>query len=82
MAKELGEGRDDSFRVRDQSTVALKYFGNLVQDSAQQRAVVEGFDLEALKTQSRRRSLKTVFSSDCFQWQIVCRTTISYPIIA
>ncbi|POR36319.1 Transmembrane GTPase fzo1 [Tolypocladium paradoxum] len=47
LVKELGERRDESLRVRAQSTVALTYFRNLVQDSAQQKTMLEGLDLEA-----------------------------------
>lgn len=44
--KELGERREDTLRVRGESEVALKYFGNLVRESAGQRDVVGEMDLE------------------------------------
>ncbi|KAJ4316898.1 mitofusin [Fusarium piperis] len=47
VVKELGERRDESMRLKAQSGVALTYFGNLVQDSAKQKTLVEGLDLEA-----------------------------------
>jgi mitofusin 2 len=45
--KELGSRREETLKVRDESRVALKYFGNLVRDSAQYRTMVENVDLEA-----------------------------------
>ncbi|KAF4976112.1 hypothetical protein FZEAL_7182 [Fusarium zealandicum] len=45
--KDVGERRDESLRVKAQSSVALTYFGSLVQDSAKQKTAVEGLDLEA-----------------------------------
>ncbi|RSL56081.1 hypothetical protein CEP51_014450 [Fusarium floridanum] len=47
VVKELGERRDESMRLKAQSGVALTYFGNLVQDSGKQKALVEELDLEA-----------------------------------
>lgn len=47
VVKELGERRDESMRVKAQSGIALTYFGNLVQDSAKQKTLVEELDLEA-----------------------------------
>lgn len=44
--KELGARREDTLKVRGESEVALKYFGNLVAESARQRDVVGGIDLE------------------------------------
>lgn len=34
-------------KVRGESEVALKYFGNLVRESAHQRSLVEEIDLDA-----------------------------------
>ncbi|KZL72577.1 transmembrane GTPase fzo1 [Colletotrichum tofieldiae] len=45
--KDLGKRREETLKVRQESEVALKYFGNLVRNSAQQRTVVEGVDLDA-----------------------------------
>ncbi|KAG5792057.1 hypothetical protein H9Q69_008905 [Fusarium xylarioides] len=45
--KDVGERRDESLRVKAQSSVALTYFRNLVQDSAKQKTAVEGLELEA-----------------------------------
>lgn len=44
--KELGARREDTIKVRGESEVALKYFGNLVTESARQRDVVGAVDLE------------------------------------
>ncbi|KAF6812637.1 transmembrane GTPase fzo1 [Colletotrichum sojae] len=43
----LGSRRDETLKVRKESEVALKYFGNLIRNSAQHRSVVEGVDLDA-----------------------------------
>ncbi len=43
----LGARRDDTLRTRGESEVALRYFGNLVRNSAKQRAAVEAVDLDA-----------------------------------
>ncbi|TDZ28816.1 Transmembrane GTPase fzo1 [Colletotrichum spinosum] len=45
--KDLGSRREETLKVRQESDVALKYFGNLVRDSAEQKAVVDGVDLDA-----------------------------------
>lgn len=45
--KELGTRREDTLKVRAESEVALKYFGNLVRKSATQRNAVENIDLES-----------------------------------
>ncbi|KAL0931388.1 Mitofusin FZO1 [Colletotrichum truncatum] len=45
--KDLGNRREETLKVRQESEVALKYFGNLVRNSAQQRSVVQGVDLDA-----------------------------------
>ncbi|OLN82725.1 Mitofusin FZO1 [Colletotrichum chlorophyti] len=45
--KELGNRREETLKVRQESVVALKYFGNLVRNSAQQKTMVEGVDLDA-----------------------------------
>ncbi|SPO03047.1 related to GTP-binding protein FZO1, required for biogenesis of mitochondria [Cephalotrichum gorgonifer] len=44
--KELGARREETLKVRGESEVALKYFGNLVRKSAAQRDSVMGIDLE------------------------------------
>lgn len=44
--KELGARREDTLKVRGESEVARRYFGNLVGESARQREVVGGIDLE------------------------------------
>lgn len=44
--KELGARREDTLRVRGESEVARRYFGNLVGESARQREAVGGIDLE------------------------------------
>ncbi|KAH7378554.1 transmembrane GTPase fzo1 [Cadophora sp. MPI-SDFR-AT-0126] len=46
LVKDLGTRRDDSLHVMDQSAISLKYFGNLVRDSAEQADVVADYDLE------------------------------------
>ncbi|KAK3692159.1 hypothetical protein B0T22DRAFT_5824 [Podospora appendiculata] len=45
--EQLGTRRDETLRVRAESDVALKYFGNLVRNSAHQRQLVEAVDLDA-----------------------------------
>lgn len=45
--EQLGSRRDETLKVRKESDVALKYFGNLVRQSAQQRNLVEAIDLDA-----------------------------------
>ncbi|CAI4219033.1 unnamed protein product [Parascedosporium putredinis] len=45
--KELGTRRDETLKVRAESEVALKYFGNLVRKSSAQRDVVDAVDLES-----------------------------------
>ncbi len=45
--EQLGTRREETVQVRAESTVALKYFGNLVRESAQQRTMVESVDLDA-----------------------------------
>jgi mitofusin len=45
--KDVGERRDENFRVKAESNMALTYFRNLVQDSAKQKTAVEGLELEA-----------------------------------
>jgi len=45
--RELGKRREDTLKTRLESEVALKYFGNLVRNSANQRDVVEGIDLDS-----------------------------------
>ncbi|KAK0621416.1 hypothetical protein B0T17DRAFT_617863 [Bombardia bombarda] len=44
--EQLNSRRDETLRVRAESDVALKYFGNLVRVSAHQRRVVEEVDLD------------------------------------
>lgn len=44
--KQLGLRRNEIVKVHDESCVALKYFGNLVRNSVQQRSTVEHIDLE------------------------------------
>lgn len=44
--EQLGARRDETVKVRKESSDALRYFGNLVQRSAHQRQVVEGVDLD------------------------------------
>ncbi|KAH9903544.1 putative mitochondrial fission protein [Xylariomycetidae sp. FL2044] len=45
--EQLGSKREETVKVRGESEVALKYFGNLVRESAHQRAVVTDVDLDA-----------------------------------
>jgi mitofusin 2 len=45
--EQLGSRRDETLKVRAESEVALKYFGNLVRNSAHQRQMVQNIDLEA-----------------------------------
>lgn len=45
--EQLGSRREETLKVRAESDVALKYFGNLVRRSAKQVAMVEAVDLEA-----------------------------------
>ncbi|KAJ9136734.1 Transmembrane GTPase fzo1 [Pleurostoma richardsiae] len=45
--EQLGSRREETLRVKAESDVAVRYFGNLVRESAKQRTVVEGVDLEA-----------------------------------
>ncbi|ROT42118.1 transmembrane GTPase fzo1 [Sodiomyces alkalinus F11] len=45
--KDLGERREKTVKVRGESEVALKYFGNLVRKSAEQRAQVDRVDLDS-----------------------------------
>ncbi|KAK9422176.1 putative Dynamin-type G domain-containing protein [Seiridium unicorne] len=45
--EQLGARRDETLKTRGESEVALKYFGNLVRESAAQRRMVEEVDLEA-----------------------------------
>ncbi|OTB07945.1 hypothetical protein M426DRAFT_317447 [Hypoxylon sp. CI-4A] len=45
--EELGVRREETMKVRSESEVALKYFGNLVRESAHQRNLVEEIDLDA-----------------------------------
>ncbi|KAI0014794.1 putative mitochondrial fission protein [Xylariomycetidae sp. FL0641] len=45
--EQLGSQRDETMKVRGESEVALKYFGNLVRNSAHQRTLVEEVDLDA-----------------------------------
>ena len=42
----LGTKREETLKVRGESEVARKYFGNLVQQSGRLRNNVEGVDLE------------------------------------
>jgi mitofusin len=44
--EQLGSRRDETVRVRGESDVALKYFGNLVRQSAEQRNTVDAIDLD------------------------------------
>ncbi len=43
---QLGTRKEDTLKVKAESEVALKYFTNLVSDSARQRAVVRALDLD------------------------------------
>ncbi|KAH7374670.1 transmembrane GTPase fzo1 [Plectosphaerella cucumerina] len=45
--KKLGERREETLKVRKESEVALKYFGNLVRNSGMQKRQVEAVDLDA-----------------------------------
>lgn len=45
--KKLGERREETLKVRKESEVALKYFGNLVRNSSMQKRQVEAVDLDA-----------------------------------
>lgn len=45
--EQLGKRREETVKIRGESEVALKYFGNLVRESAHQRSLVEDIDLEA-----------------------------------
>lgn len=45
--KDLGERREKTAKVRQESEVAVKYFGNLVRKSAEQRAQVDRVDLDS-----------------------------------
>lgn len=45
--EKLGYRRDETLKVRGESEVALKYFGNLVRNSARLRTTVEAVDLDA-----------------------------------
>lgn len=44
---QLGARREETLKVRGESEVALKYFGNLVRESGHQRSMVEDIDLDA-----------------------------------
>ncbi|CAN8097464.1 unnamed protein product [Discula destructiva] len=44
--EELGQRREETLKVKKESHEALRYFTNLVRDSAGQRTTVEGVDLE------------------------------------
>lgn len=44
--EQLDNRRDETVRIRKESDVALKYFGNLVRESARQRRIVEAVDLD------------------------------------
>lgn len=45
--EKLGAKRDETMKTRHESEVALKYFGNLVRESARQRTAVDNVDLDA-----------------------------------
>lgn len=45
--QKLGERREETLKVRQESEVALKYFGNLVRNSGMQKRQVEAVDLDA-----------------------------------
>ncbi|KAI1374942.1 hypothetical protein F4677DRAFT_148562 [Hypoxylon crocopeplum] len=45
--EQLGTRREDTIKVRGESEVALKYFGNLVRESAHHRNLVDDIDLDA-----------------------------------
>jgi len=44
--EELGSKREDTRKIRGESEVARKYFGNLVNETASIRSSVEAVDLE------------------------------------
>lgn len=44
--EQLGKKREETLKVKKESSDALKYFTNLTRDSAQQRSMVEAVDLE------------------------------------
>jgi mitofusin len=44
--EQLGAKREETKKIRGESEVARKYFGNLVGESAKIRTVVEDVDLE------------------------------------
>lgn len=44
--KDLGEQREERRKVKRESEVARKYFGNLVRETAEGRRKVEDVDLE------------------------------------
>lgn len=44
--RKLGEQREDKVRIKRESEVARKYFGNLVRESQEGRGMVEDVDLE------------------------------------
>jgi mitofusin 2 len=44
--EKLGTKREETRKIRGESEVARKYFGNLVNESARMRNAVEGVDLE------------------------------------
>lgn len=46
--KDLDSKRDETVKVKGESERAVKYFRNLAGKSSQQRAMVEGVDLDAL----------------------------------
>jgi mitofusin len=45
--EQLGSRRDETLKTRHENEVALKYFSNLVRNSAHQRTLVADVDLEA-----------------------------------
>ncbi|KAI1500417.1 putative mitochondrial fission protein [Biscogniauxia marginata] len=45
--EQLGTRRDETMKVRGESEVAFKYFGNLVRNTTHQRSLVEEVDLDA-----------------------------------
>ena len=45
--EKLGSRRDETLKVKAESDVALKYFSNLVRESAHQRRMVEAVDLDS-----------------------------------
>ena len=47
--KELGEQREQRVRVRKESEVARKYFGNLVRETGEGKVRVEDVDLEGVQ---------------------------------